>query len=83
MLAWALYKNQHYREAARASEEALKLGAPEALFFYHAGMIANSMGDMATAKRHLQKALDLNSGFDIKQAALARLTLEEIEANSK
>ena len=83
VLAWALYKNQRYQEAARASEEALKLGAPEALFFYHAGMIANSMGDTATAKRHLQKALDLNSGFDIKQAAIARQTLEGMQANSK
>ena len=43
-LAWALYKNQRIEEAARASDEALKLGAPEALFYYHAGMIANAMG---------------------------------------
>ncbi len=83
VLAWALYKNQRYQDAARASEAALKLGAPEALFFYHAGMIANSQGDAALAKKYLEKALDLNSGFDIRQSAIARQTLEGIQANSK
>src|SRR5256885_4271506 len=39
-LAWTLYKNKRYDEAQRASEQALRLGTPEALFFYHAGMIA-------------------------------------------
>ncbi len=81
VLAWALYKNKRYQEAWRASEEALKIGAPEALFFYHAGMIANSMGDAAAGRKNLRKALDLNSGFDIRQAAVARQTVEGIQAN--
>jgi hypothetical protein len=35
-LSWALFKNQRFQKASRASAEAL--------FFYHAGMIANSLG---------------------------------------
>jgi len=78
VLAWALYKNQRYEEARKASDQALKLNAPEALFFYHAGMIANSMGDTATAAKRLSQALDLNPGFDVKQASIARQTREAL-----
>ncbi|MDP8981598.1 MAG: tetratricopeptide repeat protein [Acidobacteriota bacterium] len=79
-LAWSLYKNRRYKEAREASEHALKLGTPEAMFFYHAGMIANSLGDGTNARTYLEKALRLNSGFDIHQAAIARKTLGEMGA---
>jgi tetratricopeptide (TPR) repeat protein len=82
-LAWALYKNQRYREAWRASEEALKLGAPEALFLYHAGMVANALGDAATAKKDLEKALGLNAGFDFRQAAVARVALARMRETAQ
>ncbi len=82
-LAWALYKNKRYEEAQRASAAALKLGAPEALFFYHAGMIANALGDGAGAKKQLEKALQLNAGFDFRQAAIARKTLDAIGPDGK
>lgn len=77
-LAWALYKNKQYEEARKASHEALKMGTPEALFYYHAGMIDRGLGDETAAKQHLDRALQLNSGFDIRQAAVARATLAEI-----
>ena len=79
-LAWTLYKNGRHEDAHRASEQALKLGTPEALFFYHAGMIAYRLGDAAAARSHLRKALQLNAGFDFRQAGVARNTLHEIEA---
>jgi tetratricopeptide (TPR) repeat protein len=75
-LAWALYKNKRYEEAQQASGQALKLGTPEAPFFYHAGMIANALGDRAEAKKQLEKALQVNSGFDVVQASIARKTLD-------
>jgi tetratricopeptide (TPR) repeat protein len=78
-LAWTLYKNKRYAEAARASKEALKTGAPEALFHYHAGMIAHALGDNGTAREQIGKALTLNAGFDIRQAAVARRTLQEMK----
>ena len=82
-LAWSLYKNQRYEEARRASEEALKLGTPEALFFYHAGMIASALGDGAAARMNLLKALELNAGFDFGQAAIARDTLGRMQTDFK
>ena len=77
-MAWVLYKNKRYDEAKRASEEALKTGAPEALFFYHAGMIDDALGDADSAKKLLKKALELNAGFDFGQATVARHTLERL-----
>lgn len=45
-LAWALYKNGRYADAAKAMDQALKLGTPEPLFKRHAQLIqeANHMG---------------------------------------
>ena len=77
-LAWALYKNKRYHEARQASEKALKLGTPEAMFHFHGGMIANALNDGATASACLKKALQINPGFDVRQAAVARKTLAEI-----
>jgi tetratricopeptide (TPR) repeat protein len=74
-LAWALYKNKRYEEALKCSQEARKMGTPEALFFYHAGMIARALGDEGAARRALEKALSLNDGFDIGQAKIARVAL--------
>ena len=77
-LAWSLYKNKRYEEASRASQAALKTGAPEALLFYHAGMIAQASGDPEKAKKQLERAHELNAGFDIRQAAIARQALRQI-----
>jgi tetratricopeptide (TPR) repeat protein len=82
-LAWALYKNQRFEEAGRASASALKLHAPEALFYYHAGMIAEALGDTAAARSQLERAVALNPGFDFGQAAVARNTLKKIDSASK
>ena len=78
-LSWILYKNKQYDEARKASAEALKTGAPEALFFYHAGMIADALGDTGAAKKQLAKALELNAGFDFGQAAIARQALDRLQ----
>lgn len=82
-LAWALFKNGRLEEARHASEQALKLGTPEAMFYYHAGMIAAAQGDRAAARAWLAKALKLNPGFDIRQAVLARKTLDHMEVAAK
>ena len=77
-LAWALYKNRKYEEAARAKEKALELGTPEPGFYYHAGMIERALGQTGEARKHLQKALALNAHFDPRQAPLAEAALKEI-----
>ena len=74
-LAWSMYRNRRFAEAQRASQQALKMGTPEALFYYHAGMIGLALGDSAGAAKALEKALKLNPGFDVRQAVSARAAL--------
>ncbi|HLY19987.1 MAG TPA: tetratricopeptide repeat protein [Bryobacteraceae bacterium] len=77
-LAWALYKNKKYDQAAKAKEKALELGTPEPAFYYHAGMIERALGQNDVARKHLEKALALNARFDPRQAPLAEAALKEI-----
>ncbi len=78
VLAWTALKANRLPEAQAAIQEALKLGTLDARFFYHAGMIARATGDKARAKEYLQRALDLNPGFDPMQSQVARRALAEI-----
>lgn len=77
-LAWTLYKNKKYGEAAKAKEKALELGTPEPAFYYHAGMIEHALGQADQARKHLEKALALNARFDPRQAPLAETALREM-----
>ncbi|MBI1792428.1 MAG: tetratricopeptide repeat protein [Acidobacteria bacterium] len=76
-LAWALYKNKRYAEAAQAAERALRLGTPEPGFYYHAGMIAGAVGNKEEARKHLEKALAVYTKLDPRQAPLAEAALKE------
>jgi tetratricopeptide (TPR) repeat protein len=78
-LAWALYKNGRYAEAAAMSDVALAQGTPEASFFYHAALIRLALDDNAAASEHLQRALDLNPNFSPLHADAARQLLVELE----
>jgi tetratricopeptide (TPR) repeat protein len=79
-LAWALYRNGRFAEAARAAHRALRLGTPDAALHYHAGMIAAALGRPRRGAAHLRRALALNSHFDLLQAPTARDTLAALEA---
>jgi len=79
-LAWALYKNHKNAEAEKAIAIALKMGTPEPGFYYHAGMIAMANGKKKEAGEYLQKALDLNPHFDLRQVPIAQKTLKEMAA---
>jgi tetratricopeptide (TPR) repeat protein len=74
-LAWALYRTGDYAEARRYSSEALRLGTRDALLRYHAGMIAQALGDRAAARENLQQALAINPYFSVRHAPIARATL--------
>ncbi len=75
-LAWALYKNGKFVEAARASEEALTYGTRDALLLFHAGMIASRDGQKNQAERRLRAALEINPRFHPLYADQAQRELE-------
>jgi tetratricopeptide (TPR) repeat protein len=77
-LAWALFDAGQYDEAARYSDEALRLGTRDANLHYHAGMIAHARGDDAAARTHLETALSINPYFSPLRAPLARAALEKL-----
>jgi tetratricopeptide (TPR) repeat protein len=77
-LAWALYKNKRYTEAADAMQKALRFQTPEPMFFYHAGLIDTALGKKDEAREMLKKALALNPDFDTRQASIAGKTLKDL-----
>lgn len=77
-LAWTLFKNGKLAEAAEAARKALQFKTPEPAFFYHAGMIANALGNTAEARKHLEQALALNPRFDVRQSEIAEDLLRAI-----
>lgn len=78
-LAWALYRNGSFDEAARFMREALRLNTQDAALHFHAGMIAAARGDTDAASAHLQHALDLNPSFDFLHAPRAAATLATLQ----
>jgi len=84
-LAWALYRNRKYDEAAAAITAALRLNTRDAMLFFHAGLIHEGLGDKAKAADFLGRALELNPQFnllfaDVARADLAKLAGEESDA---
>jgi tetratricopeptide (TPR) repeat protein len=78
-LAWVLFKNGHYEEAEKYSEEALQLGTQDALKLFHAGMIALKLGDEPQARQYLEQVLMINPHFSILHAEEARRTLQTLQ----
>lgn len=77
-LAWALYRDGQFEEAAKASEQALKTGSRNAKLHYHAGMIQHRLGDTDAARKHLTHAITHNPAFSVLDADIARQTLKEL-----
>jgi tetratricopeptide (TPR) repeat protein len=69
VLAWALYKNGDYAQAECYIQEALRLGTRDALLHFHAGKIAEALGDRATAGQHFATAVSINPAFSVLEAA--------------
>ena len=80
VLAWALYRNGHAREAQAAMREALKLGTQDARLFFHAGMIHRALGEDDAARTALARALALNPRFHVLHADVAASALAELRA---
>jgi tetratricopeptide (TPR) repeat protein len=73
--AWALLANGRAAEADAAMTKALALGTRDAMLLYHAGEIANALGDRARARDLLQQALAIRGALDPLSAGKARETL--------
>ena len=80
VLAWALYRAGEDEQAKSYSQEALRLGSQDALWHYHAGMIAHALGDDTAAAEHLQAALAINPHFSPLFAPQARAWLRQLGA---
>ena len=77
-LAWTLYQNHRFDEAAQAMDQSMKLGTKDATLYFHSGMIQYRLGNEALAREHLSSALNLNPYFSILHSSLARQTLSEL-----
>ena len=78
-LAWCLYKNGKNVEAAKAIQQALKMGTKDAKIFYHAGMIFSASNQPNQAMKFLKSALTIQPQFHPFYAANAVKKIQEIK----
>jgi len=83
VFAFALYKTGRAREAAEADAHALRLGTPDPLLYFHAGMIARALGEHGKERQYFRHALALNPDFHVLYAEVARRNLREIDDKSE
>ena len=77
-LAWCYYKNGRIPEARKYSAKALSQNIPEAMFFYHRGLILAKAGDVGEARKALYQALSQNPYFDPIGAVGAMKMVQEL-----
>jgi tetratricopeptide (TPR) repeat protein len=82
-LAWALYKNGKLTEAAKASEKAMQFGTRDSLLLFHAGMIAERLGQREQARSELKEALQINPHFHLNYADVAQEKLSALQPKSE
>ncbi|HVT39201.1 MAG TPA: tetratricopeptide repeat protein [Gemmatimonadaceae bacterium] len=78
LVAWALHRAHRDREATSSMRSALRLRTPDAMLWFHDGMIARAVGDVSRARTSLQRALSLNAHFHASQPAEARAVLDSL-----
>lgn len=74
-LAWAYYQKRIYNLAAGLLQEALKKEPENATYHYHLGMVYEKQNNPAAARRHLQRALQINP--NLPDASQIRKTLDQ------
>jgi tetratricopeptide (TPR) repeat protein len=80
-LAWTLHARGLDGRAARLSSQALRLGTRDALYHFHAGVIADSLGRKTQAKTYLGQALEINPYFSVVHSPVARRTLQSLRSS--
>jgi tetratricopeptide (TPR) repeat protein len=81
VLAWSLFKNGKFLEAAGATEHALAQGTQDPMLYFHAGMIYERLGESTKAKGYIERALAINPHFHIFDAETAAATLARLKGN--
>lgn len=77
-LAWAAAMDSHWDEARIAMNKAIRYDSEDPRIQFHAGMIASHFGDKESARKHLQRAIALNSQFHPVYADEARSELAKL-----
>lgn len=78
-LAWALHAAGRNAQALTYAHKAAALGARNAGYLFHLGMIESSLGDKADARRDLRAALALNPPFSPRYAPIAQAALSRLD----
>jgi len=81
-LAWTLYQSGDCQGAAAAQKDALRLGTRLPIMLFHAGMIADCVGDASAAKNYLEATVSMNPHFSTLYEGIAQQTLKRITAPS-
>jgi tetratricopeptide (TPR) repeat protein len=79
--AWALHRNGRSREAIKHSQSALAVGSIDPTVLYHAGVIAIAAGEPETARKHLERSLEVNGRSAV--ASAARRALQHLPRQTK
>lgn len=77
-LAWAAAMDNHWDEARIAVKKAIRYDTEDPRIQFHGGMIALHFGDKEGARKHLQRAIDLNPQFHPLYADEARAELAKL-----
>lgn len=77
-LAWVALKAKDLPAARKLILKALNAHTPDAEIHFHAGLIAEALGDHRGAQSHLSKALQLNPHFHLLHAPIAAKKLTEL-----
>jgi tetratricopeptide (TPR) repeat protein len=81
-LAWVLYGNGRFQEAAEAIDKALALHTNDSLLLFHAGIIYHSLDEDSEAADFLTHALKTNPHFHVFQTEIARRTLQDLSSRN-
>ncbi len=77
-LGWVLTRAGRCAEGDRHATRSLRLGTPDPLLLFQAGMAAACAGRSGTARARLSAALDLNPAFSLRWAPVARRELARL-----
>jgi Flp pilus assembly protein TadD len=81
-LAWCYFKNGQLEDARKMIKVALSRNTPEAMFYFHKGMIEAKLGNRPAAQLALYTACSLNPNFDVLQTPIALKMQAELGSRS-